>query len=146
MSKMTTRRLTWLLGGTAFLIGGCEAQDADHLARATRLLVHKAEDLTGGAGNRWAARLQAIGADPDAPTLETKVASRLRWDKALEGAQIQVAIKEDAVELTGTIRDHDQRQRAIDLAEATAGVEKVTEKLALEAEQKAKGEKGEDRK
>jgi osmotically-inducible protein OsmY len=56
----------------------------------------------------------------------------LQWDKTLADTTIDVAVTDKEVELRGTIRRDEQRRRAIELAESTVGVERVTDHLSLE--------------
>ncbi len=63
--------------------------------------------------------------------LDIRVGSRLRWDKMLADAQIEVQCPAPGtVELKGTIRSEDQRLRAKGLAMSTAGVDKVIDSMA----------------
>jgi osmotically-inducible protein OsmY len=59
------------------------------------------------------------------------VAARLRWDKSLEGSDIQIQVNEKTVELQGTVENLLQRRRAVDLAESTVGVAKVDDRLEV---------------
>ena len=63
--------------------------------------------------------------------LDTRVSARIRWDKSLAGAQVQVSAKGTTVELKGTVRDMKQRRRAVELAESTTGVETVTDSIQV---------------
>jgi osmotically-inducible protein OsmY len=96
------------------------------MARVGRCAAAKGEAFTAGAGG-W----QALQANLDELTLDARVSARLRWDKSLEGAQIQVAVTDGAVDLKGTVRDEDQRRRAVGLAESTVGVGKVNDLLVI---------------
>jgi osmotically-inducible protein OsmY len=115
----------------AALAGGCNQEDAERLARVGRKLTTRAEALTtnqdGGLKKGW----QAVRSGWEETTLAGRVAARLRWDKKLADSQIQASATGNIVELKGAVRDLDQRRRAIDLAESTSGVEKVTDALEL---------------
>ena len=63
--------------------------------------------------------------------LDARVSARLRWDKALAGSKIQVQAKDGVVELKGPVIDLAQRRRAVELAESTAGADKVTDLLEV---------------
>jgi hypothetical protein len=95
---------------------------------------HKAaghlEHVSGGAQGKMATAWRGLlpgGCD----TLEGRVAARLHWEKSLSGAQIQVLVKGEAVELRGTVASQEQKQRAVQLAETTAGVERVSDLLTV---------------
>jgi hypothetical protein len=116
----------WLLAG-AVAAGGCGGQDAEHLARVGRKVAARVEHLAGPARDRLADHLW------DGAGLDTRVSARLRWEQALAGTRIQVrVVGPGAVELAGTVADEGQRQRAGELAEATAGVGQVANALEVE--------------
>ena len=58
-----------------------------------------------------------------------RVTARLRWDKELDGSAIEVIHVGTGVELRGTVRNADQRRRAVMLAESTTAVEGVKDSL-----------------
>ena len=125
----------WLLAALLLGPAGCSHQDADRLARVARRSAAKVEGLTGGAGHRLSDGWQALRVGWDEVTLDSRVGARLRWDKGLAGAHIEVHASGTTVELEGTVADANQRGRAVDLAEATLGVEHVTDKLEIAGEQ-----------
>jgi hypothetical protein len=117
----------WLLLGLSVLAAGCSRQDTERLARVGKRIAGELEALTAdcraGLGNSW---------HGGGPGLCGRVAARLRWDKGLAGLPIEVhATGGTTVELKGTVRDLTQRRRAVELAESTAGVEKVSDQLQV---------------
>jgi osmotically-inducible protein OsmY len=131
---MTRRRsCQWVLSGLVLTVGGvgCSTDDTDHLARVAKCLAAKGEGLTGEA-DRTLTGWQALQANMDEMALDARVSARLRWDKDMTGAQIQVQVKEGAVELKGTVRDLPQRRRAVELAQSTVGTEKVVDQLEIQ--------------
>jgi hypothetical protein len=127
-----TRMGRWLLLGLTILGTGCNRQDTERLARVGRRLVAKTEALAGDlrenlSGGCW----QGFCAAWEQAGVDARVAARLRWDKDLAGASVSVQASGGAVELKGTVRDLTQRRRAVDLAERTVGVEKVTDALRI---------------
>jgi osmotically-inducible protein OsmY len=64
--------------------------------------------------------------------LAARVDARLRWDKSLEGAHIEVRATSADIALRGTLRDESQRPRAVELAESTLGVDKVSDEMTVE--------------
>jgi osmotically-inducible protein OsmY len=113
------------------LAAGCSNQDAEHLTTIARQTATRAEALAGGPEGRLAVGWHAIRGSGDQPALEARVAARLRWDKALAGAAVQVRVTGGTVELRGTVRDLAQRRRAVELAQATVGVEEVADALEV---------------
>lgn len=121
-------RTSWLL--LALAAAGCADQDAERMSRIGRILAGKADVLTVGA-NKLAAGWQAMRGDLDDAALDARVSSRLRWDKALAGAAVQVHADGSTISLEGSVTDAAQRHRAVELAESTAGVDKVNDQLRL---------------
>lgn len=115
----------------AALLGGCKQEDAERMVRVGHKLTTRAEaltaDQTGGLNKGW----QTVCNSWQETTLAGRVIARLRWDKMLAEAQIQASAAGNVVELKGTVRDPDQRRRAVDLAETTTGVDKVTDALEV---------------
>src|SRR5262245_962339 len=112
MGKLGSCR--WALVGLALAAGaiGCSQEDPDHLARVAKCVAAKGEGLTGDA-DKTLTGLQALQVNLDELTLDARVSARLRWDKDLAGSQIQVQVRDGAVELKGTVRDLPQRRRAV---------------------------------
>ena len=108
---------------------GCSRDDADCLARIGRQTVAKAETLTDEANGRLNAGLQALRAGEKEPGVESRVGERLRWDKELHTAKIAVHLVDGGVELRGKVANAEQRQRALELARGTLGVENVVDAL-----------------
>ncbi len=104
-----------------FSLVSCQSKDADHLAALGHRLGEKAKTLLSPA---------AYSLPMSELSIDSRVSARLKWDKAMAEAEIQVnGIGDSAVELTGKVRDMEQKQRAVEIAQTTAGVEKVMEKL-----------------
>ncbi|HYT93751.1 MAG TPA: BON domain-containing protein [Gemmataceae bacterium] len=130
--KGSVRWVFCLLPFAFCLLQGCNRQDTDRLARVGRRLVAKTAALAGDLrdnlnGTGW----QGFCATWEHAGLEARVAARLRWDKDLTGAAVSVQASGAAMELKGTVLDLAQRRRAVELAERTAGVEKVTDALRI---------------
>jgi osmotically-inducible protein OsmY len=110
-------------------VAGCGADDRERLAGVGRKLAEHLQDASAETGARltrgWNA---ARGEDEDLP-LDTRVSLRLRYDKHLPDTSVAVTAHGGEVELRGKVRDAEQRRRAFDLAESTAGVDKVTDAL-----------------
>src|SRR5262249_32288015 len=130
MNKHRSGRLVLL--GLVLAAGeiGCGSDDPDHLARIAKCVAAKGQGFTGDA-DKTLTGWQALQANMEDLTLDARVSARLRWDKDLAGAQIQVQVKEGALELKGTVHDLPQRRRAVELAQSTVGTEKVVDQLEM---------------
>ncbi len=116
--------------GLALLAAGCEGQDADRLARIGRKVADRLLAPGSYDPGRPADSLQSIRGGLGEFAVDAKVAARLRWDKELEGARIQVgAVGAGTVRLTGTVPSFEAHQRAVNLARATSGVNGVVDEL-----------------
>lgn len=64
--------------------------------------------------------------------LLARVHNRIRWDKQLMRSVLQIEVLADGtVTLRGSVPDARAKDRAVDLAESTAGVTKVVDELAV---------------
>jgi osmotically-inducible protein OsmY len=118
-----------LLIALATFVAGCDGEDVNHLARVGNKVAEKAQFLSIGGDTKLGRGWQAVRNGWDETTLEARVGMRLRWDKNLSDTKIEVTSADGIVELRGAVRNSTQRQRAIELAEATAGVEQVIDAL-----------------
>jgi osmotically-inducible protein OsmY len=121
----------WVLLGLV-CVGGCKAKDTDTLVRIGRKTAARLDAATGGARGKLAGGVQAVRGSLSDSTPDSRVALRLRWDRYLAKAQVKVSLESPGVVvLEGTIRDTGYRQRAVDLAGSTLGVERVVDKLTV---------------
>ncbi len=109
---------------------GCGKGDKEKLARVGQVAAARAEGLAG-KDSKIARRWNALRADLDEMALDARISARLRWDQALKDSQITVSAKGGQVELKGSIKDLNQKQRAVDLARSTTGVENVVDAMTL---------------
>jgi hypothetical protein len=116
------------------ILSGCNRQDTDRLARVGRKGLARAETCLGTLAaslpGGWPGRLDGL---TDAAGLDLRVSARLRWEKTLAEAPIEVQAVGAVVELRGKVQDLAQRRRAVEIAETTAGVEKVNDLLETES-------------
>jgi osmotically-inducible protein OsmY len=129
---MARTTLSYLAPLAALIFCGCSNQDQAHLARCGRKIADRLENLIHSDG-KLAAVWQSVQGCSDEAALDARISARLRWDKVTADAQVQVKAAGGVVELKGTVRDPDQRRRAVELAEGTVGVEKVTDSLEIAA-------------
>jgi osmotically-inducible protein OsmY len=113
---------------------GCGGEDTEQLAKVARRSAARFEEMTGGAPNKVADSLTTMRANWNELALDARVSLRLRWDKDLQGAQIQVHASNGSLELKGSVRDLAQRQRAVQLAQTTVGVADVRDGLEMTGE------------
>jgi osmotically-inducible protein OsmY len=132
MAKL--RPLGWgVAAGIVLAAGqGCDSQDSDRIARVARCVSDRIEAVAPKTAGNWE-NLPLLKSSPEHVSLQSRVASRLRWEKSLEGSQIQVQASDKTVELKGTVANLQQRRRAVALAESTVGVEKVEDHLEVPA-------------
>jgi hypothetical protein len=114
----------------AVLAGGCGREDVDRLGRVGRKAAAHLEQVSGGPrgklANGWAALRGSLGET----TPDSRVALRLRWDKSLAGLDLKVtSAGPGVVRLEGKVAAPEQRQRAVNLAETTEGVDKVLDEM-----------------
>lgn len=105
---------------------GCNDQDAERIGRVGGKAFDKANELTNDAGDKIGLSIRNAKSNLEVPG---RVQTRLKWDQGLQGAAIKVGADKEGVTLSGTVKDEFQRRRAIELAETTIGVTKVTDKL-----------------
>jgi hypothetical protein len=133
MAQPLRRRCWPLLACVALFAAGCDGQDADRLSRIGRKIVDRATAQTDNSPGRIPGSLQSIRGGWYEITVDARVASRIRWEKSLEGSAIQVqSLGNSSVKLTGTVATMDIRQRAVRLADSTVGVEKVVDELVVQ--------------
>jgi osmotically-inducible protein OsmY len=95
----------------------------------------------GGIGRKLLERASAVSANARQPldalnvargdNLAERVRLRLRWEKVLAEAQIEIIANGKEIELKGNVKNMEQRRRAVELAESTTGVERVLISLTI---------------
>jgi hyperosmotically inducible protein len=105
-------------------LGKRVGEKLDEAGAAIRRDVGKAGDAMREQFHKAKASINAMG-------IEARVYGRLRWDKALDGATIDVsAAKDGTITLTGTVADALAKAKAVRLAADTVGVTRVVDQLA----------------
>jgi osmotically-inducible protein OsmY len=138
MGGLTRRRKCWLLLACALGTAGCTEDDTTRLASVGHKLAQKAEAAIGSADGKLFQGLQFMGGDAAQASVTARVSARLRWDKALANTHIEVSESEGTLELKGTVQEAAQKQRALELAESTEGVDRVTDNLEIASREPAK--------
>ena len=113
-----------LLVGSRF-----QASDGDKLAKVSRLVAGKVRSALPPA-DRLAGPVNAVRSLLP-QRLEDRVKARLETDRKLEGVAFTVTSDGGTVTLSGVVPDAATRKWAVELAESTTGVEKVTDELAV---------------
>ena len=120
--------------GLVLVAAGCNRHAADALSRIGRKLGAHAKNSAGDVGGKidlsWAGKRE--------PNLHDKVHDRLRFENTLIDASFEVIVKNKEVELKGAVKTPSQKQRAVELAETVAGVDKVTDSITIREEELAK--------
>jgi hypothetical protein len=139
-------------------VGGCGSDDTDRLGRIGRKTMVRCDELTANLRGKVMAGVDAVRSnlphpplaartEPPAPAplppstpaaslpvtpLDARVLWRIRWDKALAGADVQVESPSGGVvKLRGIVNDLGRQRRALELAESTEGVDRVINELGL---------------
>jgi len=100
----------------------------DRLDRAIETIGDEGRDLLSNLREG----LEKAKAAVDAMSVEARVYARLRWDKALNNADISVDLEENGlVTLTGAVASEEAKAKATRLAEDTVGVQRVINRMAV---------------
>jgi hypothetical protein len=132
MNKLHRRLGPWLLAGLV-AAAGCTREDAGRLARVGRKGLDRARAALATVTCDLPADWQSGAEGLQDGGLDLRVSARLRWDKTLAAIPIEVKSSGGVVELRGKVQGLTQRRRAVEIAETTAGVEKVSDLLQTEA-------------
>jgi len=109
-----------------------KASDGDRLAAVSRLTVTKVRNAMPPAVN-VAAPVDALRKElPTKP--DDAVRARLASDKRFVGIDFKVTAEGATVTLRGVVPNVGTKQKAVEVAENTVGVEKVVDELAVPAE------------
>ncbi len=113
------------------LSSGCKARDGDILAQVCRKTGHKVEAVMGTSPVNLAGNLSLGEA-----SIAVRVYNRIHWDRYLSGLQVRIqTTAPGTVTLLGHVPDLSLKQRILDLAKSTVGVQQVEDKLTLPAEE-----------
>jgi hypothetical protein len=152
-----TSRISVVLLIALVWICGCAKDDTDRLARIGRKTLDRCDTMTASLRGKVAASVDTVRTslpEPSAPApkpstpvpipvtpaasvnttpIDARVRWRIRWDKSLAGADIQVdSPSSGVVQLRGVVNDLTRQRRAVELAETTEGVDRVVSELGLQ--------------
>jgi osmotically-inducible protein OsmY len=86
------------------------------------------EQVSSGVQQAW----QQVKEAGNRMGVEARVYARLRWDKAIHSATIDIEVpKAGTVVLKGSVADAAAKKKAVELANDTIGVEQVVDQLAV---------------
>jgi hyperosmotically inducible protein len=115
----------WAPAGLAQEPGRKAGEKVDEVGRDIKGGLRKAGSATKDAFSRTRTSVHNMG-------VESRVYSRLHWDKALNEALIELSAGDDGVIiLDGTVADDRAKRRAVELAQDTLGVARVVDRLAV---------------
>jgi hypothetical protein len=131
MSKLIKAALAiGIVAATTAVLPAQERSEQDGFGeRLGRTLDRGLDELGQELRQGWA----QIRSTVDRLGVQGRVYGRLRWDKAIAGASIDVQVEgEDVVVLSGSVPKESARKKAIELANDTVGVREVVDKLRVE--------------
>lgn len=134
-----TMRRIYLMPFLCLAVVGCSDSDAEKLRRVGDKTYERAVGIAQQTWEELGRTLLDQKPAPTEPDLLTKVQSRLKWERDLEGLPIVATAAEDIVTLAGTVKTKEQKELAAKLVESTVGVGKVNDELVVG--EKEKGEK-----
>jgi hypothetical protein len=125
-------RFSTIAVAVVLLSSGCKARDGDLLTQVCRKTGEKLGALTGNAPEQFSHALRGTAGEA---SLAARVSNRLRWDRYLAKLNIEVeTTAAGTVTLTGSVTDLSIKQRVLDLAKSTSGVEHVEDHMNMPAE------------
>lgn len=123
-------------------LAGCSGQDVDRLGRVCLKAAGKFDSLTGGSRGKLAMTWNAVRSSWT-DGIDSRVLMRVRWEKTLADLEIEAEVVEPGVvRLKGAVPE-EFKQRILDIAQNTQGVEKVVDEMippAISAEEPKKEE------
>jgi osmotically-inducible protein OsmY len=131
---MPTIRRPVLAFAACMMFAGCTQQDSECLARIGRKVLERSSGAAAAVREQIDGDFKgfpAVGAARKDAGLKEQVETRLRWDALLADVKIEVQAVGAQVELKGTVKNDSQRDRVLDLAEKTAGVQAVVDRLQI---------------
>ena len=114
----------------ACLLAGCEDKDVAAIERVSQKALDKAASLAAQAKDKAPLALPATATTAE-PTAAEKATKRLRWDRDLADAAIEVRETPEGLILSGSLPSDEARRRAVSIAESTVGVKGVTDRLVV---------------
>jgi osmotically-inducible protein OsmY len=117
---------------SSLLLSGCSESDAEKLRRVGDKTFDRVTQLAQKVSEELGQTLLEHKPPATEPSILERVAQRIHWDRDLAILEIGVAEKEEALVLTGKVKNDALKQHAQDLAERTLGVQKVRNEIEVE--------------
>lgn len=128
-------RKSILLVLPASLFVGCSQNDSDHINNISRKAIGYLEARAGGPQGQVITGYQAVLGSMGESLLDNRVATRLNWDKLMAETRVEVKlVSSGVVKLTGLVKEETQKQRAMEIAQSTTGVNKVINEVVVVVE------------
>ena len=108
----------------AVLLSGCNRSDGERLANIGTIVSHRAEALLPEKTPLSSALTTHL-------ELENRIKERIKNDSYLTGEKIEIHLEHGKVILRGSVDNDILRQRTLELATSTVGVEKVLDELQV---------------
>lgn len=123
-----------LLLCTLPLLAGCSDSEVLRMRSVGDRMYDRGAKLVQHAWNELGQTLldQPVSTKPVEPDVLSKVQMRLKWDQALAEVDIQASQQEETITLAGTVKNDQQKQYALTLAEQTVGVKKVKDEVKVQ--------------
>jgi osmotically-inducible protein OsmY len=112
------------------------AQDAQNAAQNAKNTGQDAQNAAQNAGNEAKGTAKATSQATQDSMITTKIKAKLlNVSPGGQGGDVRVSTKSGAVTLSGTVTSEAERQRALDAANSTDGVEKVNDLIRVQPTQ-----------
>jgi len=139
---VSTQKKVVTLSGTAE--NGVAKERAVALARGTEGVVDVVDNLSlapetaqasppSGIGEKVSEAAGAVGQVVDDAAITTEVKAKLLADSKVSGTKINVDTKEGVVTLKGTVKNEEEKVKAIQIARDTQGVQRVEDQLTVQS-------------
>ena len=114
------------------MLTGCNQKDSEHLNKISQKTAHYVEASMGGPNTKLMNGYQAVLGSLGDAMVDSRVSTRLIWEKTMGDSKIEVnLISPGVVKLTGKVKEESQKQKAMELAQATLGVTKVINEVVI---------------
>jgi len=127
---MTATRIIATLIFVTVLAGTFALSKPGDLAILQRISQTTVQQVRGGLPSNLAGPLASFHAGDALPVAE-RVRVRINSDKDLAGVEVRVSAMAGQIKLKGVVASVGQKNRAVELAERTAGVESVIDEMAI---------------
>lgn len=131
MPAITYKLFVTILPAFLLMLTACNRQDTKHLAKVGEIVQSRGKETLEDIHAQHLSEF-SINSVMTSSLIAGRVRSRLQLDQALQKTEIEVIPNGEEVELKGKVNTLAQRQRAVDLAKTTLGVNGVIDKITVE--------------